>query len=998
MIPNNTKTSVLVPFQLPDFIQEDPSYKNFTLFIQAYYEWMEQTNNVTDVAKNLLTYRDIDSLYAANVASSGTNDLVDQFIGYFKNEFLPNFPQEILANPVEVIKLARQLYQSKGTPSSYKFLFRVLYDTDVDFFNTSDAVLKASAGTWYVPQSLSLLSDDTNFLSDSVAGLRIFGETSQTIATIQTTVQSNIKTEVFISDIERLFNSGEYCRVVDGKNQDVYFLNGKIVSSTTAGAEVLRAKLVGQISGVTIWGAATGRGENYEPGDPVIIYGGLNKDIPSPHGANAYVSTVTSGSITGITVNYGGFGYTPDQSNLGQTEETTPYTYLKIINGNKATAIVGEVDTANTSYTSNVNLLTQDCIDYRLNYYIGNFHSTIANVSDSNGPKIYNPTTNEWSNGTYQFANNLTSNANTSLANAFTFISPFQTYPISTVYVTNGGGGISLASQLSIETDSFYTTELVGQVSGHDAKGGNIYFPPGNLGNLGILAPIQIANTGKNYIVGNQIQIIGGSGYGAYANVSNVSVTGGIIGVSYVNDPFTPHRYPLGGMGYRINALPTCNVVSSTGANASLYVPGILGQGAQFTISTDRVGSVTTINVDDYGLDYETKPNTSLRVQDIVVSNLTLINLPAQGDVVYQGANINVATYVATVNSIPILVPNALQQQSLFNMRVFNYSSTPANNTPIKVVSKNISMNIANTYVPIEPDPRYKAGIVIYGDGNAKANTKFLNGLTIGNGQYITTAGQPSSFDVLQSIDFNNFTYEITLEKEIARYRNTLLNLLHPTGLKVLGRYAIKSNGDMNIGVTQDIRQGNTLDYLTNNVSTNLSMIASFSNPSNNIIQFNNLAGTNLANIIIANTSTIDILTNQAGYIHSLITSVNYTSNTVTLRDNVWIAIANVAYVSGNSGACTINIQALTGSYDIVNNGQYSNTTYPLIDIVHINDTLQLVDGPNTFNRTVSTVDYIDGVITLTSNLSYTFTNAVMSVNKTLTANASNVSIYHTIE
>jgi hypothetical protein len=331
-------------------------------------------------------------------------------------------------------------------------------------------------------------------------------------------------------------------------------------------------------------------------------------------------------------------------------------------------------------------------------------------------------------------------------------------------------------------------------------------------------------------------------------------------------------------------------------------------------------------------------------------------------------------------------------------MRVFNYSSTPANNTPIKVVSKNISMNIANTYVPIEPDPRYRAGIVIYGDGNAKANTKFLNGLTIGNGQYITTAGQPSSFDVLQSIDFNNFTYEITLEKEIARYRNTLLNLLHPTGLKVLGRYAIKSNGNMNIGVTQDIRQGNTLSYLTNNVSTNLIMVASFSNPSNNIIKFNNLAGTNLANIIIANTSTIDILTNQNRYIHSLITSVNYTSNTVTLRDNVWIAIANVAYVSGNSGACTINIQALTGSYDIVNNGQYSNTTYPLIDIVHTNDTLQLVDGPNTFNRTVSTVDYIDGVITLTSNLSYTFTNAVMSVNKTLTANAPNVSIYHTIE
>jgi hypothetical protein len=175
-------------------------------------------------------------------------------------------------------------------------------------------------------------------------------------------------------------------------------------------------------------------------------------------------------------------------------------------------------------------------------------------------------------------------------------------------------------------------------------------------------------------------------------------------------------------------------------------------------------------------------------------------------------------------------------------------------------------------------------------------------------------------------------------------------------------------------------------------------MTASFSNPSNNIIQFNNLMSTNLANILIANTSTIDILTNRGDYIHSLITSVDHVNNVARMQDNVWIAIANVAIVSGVSGACTINIQSLTGSYDIVNNRQYSNTTYPLIDIVHDNDTLQLVNGPNTFYKTVSTVDYIDGIITLTSNLSYTFTNAVMSVNKTVKANGSNVKIYHTIE
>ena len=36
--------------------------------------------------------------------------------------------------------------------------------------------------------------------------------------------------------------------------------------------------------------------------------------------------------------------------------------------------------------------------------------------------------------------------------------------------------------------------------------------------------------------------------------------------------------------------------------------------------------------------------------------------------------------------------------------------------------------------------------------------------------------------------------YQITLEKEIAKYRETLLSLLHPSGMKVLGRYALKSD------------------------------------------------------------------------------------------------------------------------------------------------------------------------------------------------------------
>ena len=48
MIQSQQKTSLLVPQQLPKFISEDPAYENFVLFLQAYYEWMEENGNVLD--------------------------------------------------------------------------------------------------------------------------------------------------------------------------------------------------------------------------------------------------------------------------------------------------------------------------------------------------------------------------------------------------------------------------------------------------------------------------------------------------------------------------------------------------------------------------------------------------------------------------------------------------------------------------------------------------------------------------------------------------------------------------------------------------------------------------------------------------------------------------------------------------------------------------------------------------------------------------------------
>jgi hypothetical protein len=183
MISNNYKTSLQVAKQLPEFIQDDSSYQTFVAFIEAYYQWMETTHSanssntivsssgqgVTHASKNLLNYSDVDNT-------------MDEFVDYFINDFLPYIPNDALADKRKLLKISKELYNTKGTESSYKFLFRALFNSSAEVFNTSDTILKASDGKWVITKSLRIDSLDTNWLL--IDNLRLFGETTKSYATV----------------------------------------------------------------------------------------------------------------------------------------------------------------------------------------------------------------------------------------------------------------------------------------------------------------------------------------------------------------------------------------------------------------------------------------------------------------------------------------------------------------------------------------------------------------------------------------------------------------------------------------------------------------------------------------------------------------------------------------------------------------------------------------------------------------------------------------------
>jgi hypothetical protein len=336
----------------------------------------------------------------------------------------------------------------------------------------------------------------------------------------------------------------------------------------------------------------------------------------------------------------------------------------------------------------------------------------------------------------------------------------------------------------------------------------------------------------------------------------------------------------------------------------------------------------------------------------------------------------------------------------LFFIRIYDYNrSKPNTSLPLKIDSKSISMNVVTGTLPSSINyPKYpsisegrydtETNIYTYGDGTAKGTATFLNGLAIGDGQYLDSSGQLSSSDVLQSVDYNNYTYQITLEKEIAKYRKLLLELLHPAGMKLKGRFAMKSNSDLSFHVFDALYQGYPLSRLVSDTVVTFNMVSDFTNYSNNIIKFEGVSGTNIANIFTTNT-IVKFTTANGDYGGGLINSINYLANTITLTTNTWLTFGNVAIVSSNANSCTINITALTNSYNIINNGVYSNTAAPLRDIIKAGDIIQT----NNMIRTVSSVNYSTNVITLTANLTYG-SSGYMSVRRTYTGIPSNFIVY----
>lgn len=675
------RTSLFVKNQLPKFITDE--YPNFVLFLEAYYEFLEneqyienvsQKNNLTEKLKNLRYLSDIDK---------SLSDFEDQFF----NTFAPSLHIDSKVSKEFLIKHILELYNSKGSINSYKLLFRMLFGENVQISYPKDNILRASDGRWVVESFLRVSpniksvhygdGETVEFIlaqeaDDDVISVTVIDENNVTydipfyikleLKKLIFNTPPPVGSKIYISydffNVNNLINrkitgqqSGAYAIIEKIKNTSSYdsyyyqlFFNKKTLKGNFISGEKLYCDFFddGRLIEIDLETLSSiahlnviNRGASYNIGDPAIIVG------DSVRQAIAIVDDVESGIIEDLGIINGGAGF-QISSNI----------YSQNVSSEFFRAEVTTIDDTGTKTPNSITL-------------------NIDKISDYNTVTI--------SSSDYGFPTS-TINLSSTIESALSYDTLYDLGGMTSVMVQNS----SIDSSLGFFGES---PELQG-------------IP---ILNKGAIGKIDIISGGSGYEVGDTIiftRTLGDySGNGASANVSLIdSTTGAIKRVTVID----------GGEGYSRENFPDVSVSSTNGVGAVLQVTALMGEGATFNamLPVDvngrkkLAGEIKSFKILDQGVGYDTIP-----------------------------------------------------------------------------------------YVDLTG----------YGNGQALANVEINTSYEEIPGRWITSDSIISTEDrKLQGRDYYvDFTYILKSQVEFSKYKDILLKLIHPAGLRVYSEYDIVSNIDV---------------------------------------------------------------------------------------------------------------------------------------------------------------------------------------------------------
>lgn len=228
-------------------------------------------DNVGRASGNLLNYKNIETS-------------IDEYVDYLREELYPSIPASYYGDKKLVAQYFKDFYESKSNEQSYRFLFKLLYNEDIDFYYPGTDILRISDGKFEKTQIIRTSPVGTGSLTDIFLFLNktIRGQTSEFLANVVDIKKFFIGTvevaEMTLKLVSGVFTAGETIVDIDNSN--------------------LTSTVLGIVSGVTVIDGGSG----YQVDDIVTIAGDGSE-------AQAKVSSIKESPISALSVNTIGHGY-----------------------------------------------------------------------------------------------------------------------------------------------------------------------------------------------------------------------------------------------------------------------------------------------------------------------------------------------------------------------------------------------------------------------------------------------------------------------------------------------------------------------------------------------------------------------------------------------------------------------------------------------------------------------------------------------------------------
>lgn len=578
-IKNNPQLGLLS--QIPEAIYNDS--ENFVLFLKAYYEWLQTSTFVLEDAVGTFSIGEviagesskasarvkyvgdgyivvlvtserafntretiIGTSNASAILTSITDNVlrrsgnlldyrsllksVDKYADYLKEELYPNFPSTFYGDQRLVARKLKDYYQSKGQEESYKFLFKTLYDQDIDIIFPGEDILRVSDGDWVQSKVLRAVITDNifDFLFKTIRG-----QTSNAVANVV--------------DIKLVFIG----------TQQVAEMTLSLVSGTFSAGETIADVLDPTIS-TTLYGMITGfdinqSGTGYQVGDQLTITG-------DGQAAVATVSSIFESPIDSINVVSTGYGYrlntyavinNTGTGGSGLKVKVTGISNTYTVTSGANTYTVGEVSRVSIVNRGNnyfaaptitltdetirgLGLLTDKLITITNsgnNYTVGDWISFTANTGSGANAVVASVVETTTYDLLFEDGDRLQSETNYDIIKAENWVS---TGPISRILMTNFGSGYDENDLpvLTINTSTGSNGALT--VVGVQGTGANVQVDSiNNTGGIGSIRSIEISNFGVNYTSANVDCTAIGDGN---ANITPVLSGIGINSGTFVTD------------------------------------------------------------------------------------------------------------------------------------------------------------------------------------------------------------------------------------------------------------------------------------------------------------------------------------------------------------------------------------------------------------------------------------------------------------------------------